>query len=155
MYDDHIWTPAFADPDCPAVKYIAKIENLTKKCNDEVRRTIYMKGYKSEVIFQLRYDSCDVVHIWSIYTVYPGHGDGGRALRFLMNYADRFDVNLVLTPKPYGHEYLKKDELTKWYEKYGFEFMVKGKGPMIRSSEVGRKVKMMIRFPGQNQPKSS
>lgn len=146
MQDD-IWTPAFADPSCPAVKYLAKIESLTKKCNDEVRRTIYMKGYKSKVTFQLRYDSCNIVHIWGIYTTNPGNGDGGRALRFLMNYADRFDVNLVLTPKPYGHEYLKKDELVKWYKKYGFKFITKDKEPMIRHPEEGRKVKMMIRFP--------
>lgn len=50
----------------------------------------------------------------------PGKGGGRRMIKAIIDASDEIGVNLVLKVRPFDHEYLNKEQLLFFYEKYGF-----------------------------------
>lgn len=59
----------------------------------------------------------------SIMSIDKGKGKASEIMKMVCDIADEFDVTIVLTPQPFGSnkkEILTKQQLIKWYKKYGF-----------------------------------
>lgn len=66
----------------------------------------------------------NTIHISDLQSMKPNSGAGTKTLNFLKSLADKYNIKLTLTAKPYhnNNEYITDLEtLAKWYYKNGFE----------------------------------
>ena len=77
-------------------------------------------GSRGFVQFIIRSDRRVIIH--RLWTHQAGAGNGGYILRTLCDLADRHGVELMLKPLPIGRKPypMSRDQLQKWYERYGF-----------------------------------
>ena len=77
------------------------------------------------------------VHLDEVRALRPSKGEGTKAMRFLVELADKHSVTLTLFPMPFGNEKMDTDDLVRFYRRHGFRF----------ESEQGDGDFDMIRFP--------
>jgi len=77
-------------------------------------------GSRGFAQFIIRSDRQVIIH--RLWTHQAGAGHGGHILQTLCDLADRHGVELMLKPLPIGRKPypMSRDQLQKWYERYGF-----------------------------------
>lgn len=95
-------------------------------------------GSRGFVQFIIRSDRRVIIH--RLWTHKAGAGNGGHILQTLCDLADRHTVELMLKPLPIGRKPypMSRDQLQKWYERYGFLGTRKRmiRAPQLTNSEV-------------------
>ena len=56
----------------------------------------------------------------SLTSMDKGKGNASTLLKMVLKLADKYGVEIVLTPKPYGNSTMSQSQLTSWYKRYGF-----------------------------------
>jgi GNAT superfamily N-acetyltransferase len=126
-------------PDARNVRdFLAELQNQATKA-DGGHFVFHGPDGQRRGFVQFIIESPTRITIHRLWSREPGKGDGTNIMRALCDLADRFGVELTLKTIPIGRKPypLDRDQLAKWYEKFGFE----------------RKGKWMRRTPPQN-PKS-
>lgn len=80
----------------------------------------------NNVIFNLDYNSLsNDVHLVTLLSKNRNNGDGTNFMNFLIETADTFEVNLFLSAVPLSlkNDVISKDNLIKFYKKFGFEIL--------------------------------
>jgi hypothetical protein len=74
-------------------------------------------------------DSLDYIHLDSIEALRPGRGNGGRALRALLDLVDKHNLGITLTAMPFhrydaeGNPLPGLDDLVRIYQRFGFRLL--------------------------------
>lgn len=88
----------------------------------------------------------------SLYSIDRGHGNASRIMKKIMDIADKYKVTVALDPHPFGSgaDRLTRDQLVKFYKKFGFEFEdgEEDFGDMERVSEILANKKLRKVTPG-------
>jgi len=71
---------------------------------------------------QFNLESSTALLLHRIWTLDNGKGNGKFMLAAICELADVHQVELVAKPLPFGRKpfYLSREQLTRWYERYGF-----------------------------------
>lgn len=59
--------------------------------------------------------------ISSISTMERSKGDASKVLKKVCDIADEYNVIIRMSPEPYGNKGLTKNQLIRWYKRYGFK----------------------------------
>jgi hypothetical protein len=104
-----------------------KPKEIIQQAVDEIRSLGYKNPFDNSTVIDdnvlVEVSNFDG-YLWlnSIMTIVKGRGDATEVLIKICDIADKYQITIVLTPKPFGNgNILTEKQLRDWYGKYGFK----------------------------------